>query len=60
MNDSAWRKRRPLRCDLCGAPIEAGERYYELDGLCVCAESDCLLDWAAPCERTADGEEDWE
>ena len=35
-------------CDGCGEAIGAGEAYYELpDGLRVCAESDCLADWAA-------------
>ena len=38
---------RRLCCELCGEPIEAGARYYELpDGLRVCGESDCLADWA--------------
>ncbi len=36
------------RCDLCGAEIAPGERYYELpDGWTVCGGSDCLEDWAA-------------
>lgn len=34
-------------CDMCGAEITPEDMYYELpDGLIVCAESDCLEDWA--------------
>ena len=52
-------RRRQLCCDLCGAPIEPGERYYLLEGLRVCAESDCLVDWAAPyAQRAEEDEED--
>lgn len=44
--------RRRLCCDCCGVPIGEGERYYELpDGLRVCAESDCMTDWATPYRR---------
>ncbi len=53
--------RRALCCDGCGEAIGAGEAYYELpDGLRVCAESDCLADWAAAYlrRRPADEEED--
>ena len=54
--------RRCLRCACCGEPIGAGERYYELpDGMRICAESDCLADWAADflCRRpAAEDEED--
>lgn len=32
-------------CDICKEPIEG--KYYEMpDGLIVCADSDCLEDWA--------------
>ena len=38
-----------LICDNCGYPIGEGERWYELpDGFVICAESDCLADWADP------------
>jgi hypothetical protein len=34
-------------CDMCGEKIYDWCWYYEMpDGLCVCAESDCLEDWA--------------
>lgn len=54
--------RRPrLFCDCCGQPIGEGERCYELpDGLTVCADSDCLADWAAPYLRRCAAENDWE
>lgn len=39
---------RIMRCDCCGAPLGDGEAWYELpDGFDICAESDCLQDWAA-------------
>lgn len=48
---NAWEMRalrRTLRCALCGEPIEAGGRWYDMpDGLSLCAESDCLEEWAA-------------
>lgn len=32
-------------CDICGEKIEGN--YYEMpDGLTVCADSDCLEEWA--------------
>ncbi len=58
------RERPRLFCSCCGLPIGEGERYYELpDGLTVCAESDCLEDWAGPYLRRRPAElneEDWE
>lgn len=54
-------QRHRLFCDCCGLPIGEGERYYELpDGLAVCAESDCLTDWASPYLRRRPIQEDWE
>ncbi len=51
--DERHLRRLAPRCNCCGEPIEAGERYYELpDGYTVCADSDCLTDWAAPYRRT--------
>lgn len=45
--------RRPC-CELCGEEIGAGEPYYELpDGLRICAESDCLADWASAYRQRA-------
>lgn len=50
--DPYARLRPRLLCAFCGMPIGEGERYYEMpDGLPVCADSDCLKDWAAPCLR---------
>ena len=52
-----WPFERPDRrqipcCDCCGEPIGTGERYYELpDGYTVCADGDCLSEWAAPYRR---------
>ena len=37
-------------CDICKEPIEG--KYYEMpDGLIVCADSDCLEEWAENYER---------
>ena len=48
-------------CDNCGFPIGEGERYYELpDGWIVCADSDCLADWASPYLRRRPMDRDWE
>lgn len=63
MNTLAFRaEARPrLFCDNCGLPIGEGENYYELpDGLNICAESDCLTDWAAPYLRRRPMDQDWE
>ncbi|MGX8692163.1 MAG: hypothetical protein ACSW8E_00205 [Clostridia bacterium] len=50
-----------LICDNCGFPIGEGEPYFELpDGLTVCAESDCLADWASPYRRHRPRDRDWE
>lgn len=50
-----------LICDNCGLPIGEGESYYELpDGLRICAESDCLEDWAAPYLRRRPMDHTWE
>lgn len=50
-----------LICDNCGLPIGEGESYYELpDGLKICAESDCLEDWAGPYLRRRPMDQTWE
>lgn len=50
-----------LICDNCGYPISEGERWYELpDGLKICADSDCLTDWASPYLRRRTMDRDWE
>ena len=50
-----------LICDNCGLPIGEGESYYELpDGLTICADSDCLEDWAGPYLRRRPMDKTWE
>lgn len=36
-----------LSCDVCGEVIEVDDIYYEMpDGVTVCADSECLHEWA--------------
>lgn len=39
-------------CDICGEQIFSDEARYELpDGKVICADPDCLSEWAADYER---------
>lgn len=63
MIDFPLRLRQPRgpTCDCCECPIEVGEYYYDLPGgLQVCADSDCLNDWALPYRRTRQPAQDEE
>lgn len=48
-------------CDCCGEEIGEGEACYDMpDGWTVCAEGDCLSEWAKPYLRRVPRDEEEE